>query len=205
MSWDINHVVIVGRLTRDPDLSYTQSGSAVCRFSVAVNRSSGPAAEGQEDTTSFFNVVAWNKTAELCKEYLSKGKQVGIDGRLQQRRWSGTDGAKRSSVEIVANNVQFFGPPAARTGERQYQPADRSRAQGRQAPPGSRAGEHPQGEYPEGEPPAGEFPEEFGQQGERQGAGGVQSGGQRAGTAGGGGEQEHDPFLSELDDDEIPF
>ena len=205
MSWDINHVVIVGRLTRDPDLSYTQSGSAVCRFSVAVNRSSGPAAEGQEDTTSFFNVVAWNKTAELCKEYLSKGKQVGIDGRLQQRRWSGTDGAKRSSVEIVANNVQFIGPPTARTGERQYQGADRARGPGKQPPPGSRSGEQPQGEYPEGEPPAGDYPEGFEQAGDRQKVGGVQSGGQRAGTAKGGEEQEHDPFLSELDDDEIPF
>ncbi len=205
MSWDINHVVIVGRLTRDPDLSYTQSGSAVCRFSVAVNRSSGPAAEGQDDTTSFFNVVAWNKTAELCKEFLSKGKQVGIDGRLQQRRWSGTDGAKRSSVEIVASNVQFFGPPSGRAGERQYQAADRSKGPGRQAPPGSRTGEHPQGEYHEGEPPPGDFPEEFGQPADRQGAGGAQGGGQRAGTAGSGGEQDHDPFLSELDDDEIPF
>jgi single-strand DNA-binding protein len=200
MSWDINHVVIVGRLTRDPDLSYTQSGSAVCRFSVAVNRSSGAVAEGQEDTTSFFNVVAWNKTAELCKEYLSKGKQVGIDGRLQQRRWSGTDGAKRSSVEIVANNVQFFGPPTARTGEKQYQTADKSRSPGRQAPSGSRAGEQLPGEYPEGG-----YPEDFEQPGESQKAGSVRSGEQRAGASGGGGEQEHDPFLSELDDDEIPF
>jgi single-strand DNA-binding protein len=204
MSWDINHVVIVGRLTRDPDLSYTQSGSAVCRFSVAVNRSSGPAAEGQDDTTSFFNVVAWNKTAELCKEFLSKGKQVGIDGRLQQRRWSGTDGAKRSSVEIVANNVQFFGPPAGRTGERQYQAADRSKGPGREAPPGSRTEGNPQGEYHEGEQPPADFPEELGHPGNRQGAG-AQGGGQRAGTARSGGEQEHDPFLSELDDDEIPF
>jgi hypothetical protein len=67
MSWDINHVVIVGRLTRDPELTYTQSGAAVCRFSVAVNRSSGPRVEGQDEAASYFNVVAWNKTAELCK------------------------------------------------------------------------------------------------------------------------------------------
>jgi single-strand DNA-binding protein len=205
MSWDINHVVIVGRLTRDPELSYTQSGSAVCRFGIAVNRSSGPAAEGQEDTTSFFNVVAWNKTAELCKEFLSKGKQVGIDGRLQQRRWSGTDGAKRSSVDIVANNVQFFGPPAPRSGDRQYQGADRSRAPGRQGQAGFRAQESPQGGYAGGEPApgaeaAGEFPDELAQAGNRSKPGG----GQKAG-AGGGGEEEHDPFLSELDDDEIPF
>ena len=112
MSWDINHVVLVGRLTRDPELAYTPSGTAVCRFSIAVNRSSGPASENSGDnTTSYFNIVTWNKTAEICKEYLSKGKQVGIDGRLQQRRWEGQDGVKRSTVEFVANNVQFFAQP----------------------------------------------------------------------------------------------
>jgi len=175
MSWDINHVVIVGRLTRDPELSYTQSGAAVCRFSVAVNRSSGPSREGQDESASFFNVVAWNKTAELCKEYLSKGRQVGIDGRLQQRSWSGTDGVKRSSVEIVANNVQFFGPSgraggtpsnAASGGWAPQETSDRSSGQKSRTPPTA----------DEGQPP----PE---------------------GTQ----EQGHDPFLSELDDDEIPF
>ncbi len=109
MSWDINHVILVGRLTRDPELTYTQSGAAICKFSIAVNRSSGSGGD-TGDTASFFNIVAWNKTAEICKEYLTKGKQVGIDGRLQQRRWTGSDDTKRSTVEIVANNVQFFGP-----------------------------------------------------------------------------------------------
>ncbi len=111
MSWDINHVVLVGRLTRDPELSYTPSGTAVCRFSIAVNRSSGPGSGDDGSGTSYFNIVTWNKTAEICKEYLSKGKQVGIDGRLQQRRWEGQDGVKRSTIEIVATNVQFFGSP----------------------------------------------------------------------------------------------
>ncbi len=111
MSWDINHVVLVGRLTRDPELSYTPSGTAVCRFSIAVNRTSGPGTDDDGSGTSYFNIVTWNKTAEICKEYLSKGKQVGIDGRLQQRRWEGQDGIKRSTIEIVATNVQFFGSP----------------------------------------------------------------------------------------------
>ena len=109
MSWDINHVVLIGRLTRDPELTYTQSGAAVCKFSIAVNRSSGSRGENQEESTSFFNIVAWNKTAEICKEYLNKGKQVGVDGRLQQSRWTATDGTKRNNVEIVANTVQFLG------------------------------------------------------------------------------------------------
>ncbi len=163
MSWDINHVVVVGRLTRDPELKYTQSGAAVARFSIAVNRSSGARGDDSEESTSFFNIVAWNKTAEICKEYLTKGKQVGIDGRLQQRRWSGNDGARRSSVEIVANNVQFFGP--ARPQQQQYESEPK-------------AGEESSPTYLE---PGRSKPEQSGK------------------------EEERDPFLSELDDDEIPF
>jgi single-strand DNA-binding protein len=163
MSWDINHVVVVGRLTRDPELKYTQSGAAVARFSIAVNRSSGSRGDDSEETTSFFNVVAWNKTAEICKEYLTKGKQVGVDGRLQQRRWSGNDGVRRSNVEIVANNVQFFGP--ARPQQQRY----------------------------EGEP----------KEGEEEQPTYLEPG--RSTTEAAGKEEERDPFLSELDDDEIPF
>ncbi len=159
MAWDINHVVLVGRLTKDPELTYTQSGAAVCRFSIAVNRSSGSSAEN-ENPANFFNVVAWNKTAEICNEYLSKGRQVGIDGRLQQRRWEGQDGAKRNTVEIVANNVQFFG-------------------QGRQS--------------------AGQFERQQGQQM------GVQSPEPSEQSSPESKAEASDPFLSELDDDEIPF
>jgi single-strand DNA-binding protein len=172
MSWDINHVVLVGRLTKDPELTYTQSGAAVCKFSIAVNRSSGSGrstgadGSGQDDGTSFFNIVTWNKTAEICKEYLSKGRQVGIDGRLQQRRWNAEDGSRRSVVEIVASTVQFFGP--GRPSQDGYAATTRAEEQGRQESTGPRA-------------------EGFDAVGEREGAG------------------EQDPFLSELDDDEIPF
>ena len=166
MSWDINHVVIVGRLTKDPELTYTQSGAAVCRFSIAVNRSSGGGRSGSEgsdaDNASFFNVVTWNKTAEICKEYLSKGRQVGVDGRLQQRRWNADDGGKRSVVEIVANTVQFFGSGRGAAEGYQERPARQDQGSGEQKSDG------------------------FG--------GGVneRTGGQ-------------EPYLSELDDDEIPF
>jgi single-strand DNA-binding protein len=163
MSWDINHVVLVGRLTRDPELTYTQSGAAVCRFSIAVNRSSGSSSDSQDDSTSYFNIVTWNKTAEICKEYLAKGKQVGIDGRLQQRRWAGQDGVRRSSVEIVANTVQFFGP-------------------GR---PGAGQQRQVQETWQEGK---GETQQEATRQ---------ESADEE--------EMQRDPFLSELDDDEIPF
>ncbi|HUT66441.1 MAG TPA: single-stranded DNA-binding protein [Spirochaetota bacterium] len=173
MSWDINHVVIIGRLTKDPELTYTQSGAAVCRFSIAVNRSSGSSrpggndGSGQDDGTSFFNIVTWNKTAEICKEYLSKGRQVGIDGRLQQRRWNADDGTKRSIVEIVANNVQFFG-------------SGRQAQDGYASAPRPAAGQQAQGDMKP--------------QNESFGAGDVRN------EADG-----QDPFLSELDDDEIPF
>lgn len=162
MSWDINHVVLIGRLTRDPELTYTQSGAAVVKFSIAVNRSSGSKSENQEETTNFFNIVAWNKTAEICKEYLGKGKQVGIDGRLQQSRWTGQDGAKKSKVEIVANTVQFLGPSKQVPG--QSQPSEAEPA-GDEAP-----------SSPEIKPDTGIVEKPV-----------------------------QDPFLSELDDDEIPF
>ncbi len=159
MVWDINHVVLVGRLTKDPELTYTQSGAAVCRFSIAVNRSSGSSAEN-ENAANFFNVVAWNKTAEICNEYLSKGRQVGIDGRLQQRKWEGQDGVKRNTVEIVANNVQFFGPGRQSAGQSERQ---QEQQMGVRSPETS--------EQSSAEPKA----------------------------------EASDPFLSELDDDEIPF
>jgi len=175
MSWDINHVVLVGRLTKDPELTYTQSGAAVCRFSIAVNRSSGSSSDS-EGNTNFFNIVAWNKTAEICNQYLSKGRQVAIDGRLQQRRWEGSDGIKRNTVEIVANTVQFFGPGRGTSGQYQAQGQ-----RGNQVSPADRQGYEG---TPFGNGSGGESSEPLS----------VQEGG-----------EERDPFLSELDDDEIPF
>ena len=101
MSWDINNVVVVGRLTRDPELTHTPAGKAVCHFAIASNR-------GEE--VSFFNVVAWNKTAEAVDEYLTKGKRCALEGRLEQRTWTGKDGKTRSEIEIVASTVQFLEP-----------------------------------------------------------------------------------------------
>jgi len=105
MSWDINQVIVVGRLTRDPELSYTQNQIPICKFSVANNRNDG---KGGEDV-SFFDVVAWNKVATSCSQYLRKGSQVVIDGRLNQSRFQDKTGQNRSKVEIVASLVQFVG------------------------------------------------------------------------------------------------
>src|SRR5208337_2437905 len=98
MSWDINRFITVGRLTGDVELKYTPNGTAVARFGIAVGGK--PKSDGS-DSVSFFNVVVWGKGAENCSNYLSKGKQVALDGRLEQRSWVTQDGSKRSVVEII--------------------------------------------------------------------------------------------------------
>lgn len=102
MAWDMNRVNLVGRLTRDVEMRYTSSGVAVAKFGLAVGGR-------KENEVSFFDIVVWDKTAENCDKYINKGKQVGIDGHLQQNIWDAKDGSKRSKVEIVADKVQFLG------------------------------------------------------------------------------------------------
>ena len=104
---DINHVVLVGRLTRDAELKYINSGTAVSKFSVAINKRKKVDEQWVEEA-HFFNITVWGKVAEALDPYLKKGKQVGIDGELRQNRWE-QDGQSRSRVEIVANNIQLLG------------------------------------------------------------------------------------------------
>jgi len=104
---DINSVIIVGRLTRDAETKYTTSGQAICKFSLAVNRSR-KVGDKWEDEASFFDIVVFGKRAETLSQRLLKGKQVGIAGELKQDRWQ-QDGQSRSKIEIVAHNVQLFG------------------------------------------------------------------------------------------------
>jgi single-strand DNA-binding protein len=104
---DINHVVLVGRLTRNAELKYTNSGSAVCKFAVAVNQRRKKD-DQWVDEANFFDVVYWGKAAEAVNQYLVKGKQVGIEGQLRQDRWE-QEGQSRSKVEIVASNVMLLG------------------------------------------------------------------------------------------------
>ncbi len=109
--------IIMGNLTRDPELKYLPSGSAVANFTVAVNRSyKGSSGETKEET-SFLPVVVWAKQAENCNQYLKKGSSVFVDGELRQRSWEDKEGQKRSIVEIHAINVQFLGGrPSGETG-----------------------------------------------------------------------------------------
>lgn len=121
---DLNSVVVVGRLTKDMEVSYMQSGTAVGKFSIAVNRSV-KRNEQWTDEASFFDVTVWGKTAENLKQYLSKGKQVAIQGYLKQERWE-KDGQKFSKVGIVAENIQLCGgrdgAPVQQTGGNKIAP-----------------------------------------------------------------------------------
>ena len=102
----LNHIVIMGRLTRDPELRYTQSQTPVVSFSVAVDRDFG-GRDGGEKQTDFIDCVAWRSTAEFVSKYFRKGSMVVVSGRLQIRDWQDRDGNKRRSAEIVADNVYF--------------------------------------------------------------------------------------------------
>lgn len=104
---DVNIVVLVGRLTRDAELKYTNSGQSICRFSLAVNRSRKQGDQWVEEA-SFFDVDYWGKGGEAVNQYLVKGKQVAVEGELRQDRWE-QDGQSRSKVIIAASNVQLLG------------------------------------------------------------------------------------------------
>lgn len=103
---DINSITIVGRLTKDCDLAYTTGGTAVGKFSIACNRMKGKDGSVPVD---YFDVALFGKQAESLKQYLVKGKQVAIQGKLQQDRWKGKDGTNHSKVSIVADTVQLIG------------------------------------------------------------------------------------------------
>jgi len=119
---DVNHVVLIGRLTRDSELRYTQNGTPIVKFSIAVNRRKKTGEEWVEEV-SFFDVVFWGKMGESINQYLVKGKQVAVTGELRQNRWE-QDGQPRSKVEIVANNLQLLGLSQGSGKQQGYQSAD---------------------------------------------------------------------------------
>ncbi len=102
----MNKVILMGRLTRDPELRYTATNTnAVASFALAVNRKF--VKQGEERQADFINIVAWGKTAEFCSKYFKKGQQVAVSGRLQTRTWDDQDGKKRYATEVVAEDVYF--------------------------------------------------------------------------------------------------
>ncbi|MDC7246416.1 MAG: single-stranded DNA-binding protein [Sphaerochaetaceae bacterium] len=127
MANDINNVVLVGRLTREIELRYLNSGTAVGRFSLAVNRIKR-SGDQREEEVSFFDVVVWGKQAEVLNPYLSKGRQVCVSGELRQNRWE-QDGQSRSRIEIVANSIQLLGGGNASNGQPSQRSENRSYGQ----------------------------------------------------------------------------
>ena len=104
----LNKVMLIGNLTRDPELRYIPSGSAVASFTLAMNRVYKLQTGEKKEETSFVRVVVWGRMAEVCGEYLKKGVPVFVEGRLQSRSWDGPDGQKRNTLEVIATNVQFL-------------------------------------------------------------------------------------------------
>jgi single-strand DNA-binding protein len=109
MSRGLNKVMVIGHLGRDPEMRYTPSGRPVTTYSVATSRSWNTADGERHSETEWFNVVTWGNLAEICKQYLVKGQQVYIEGRLQTRHWDDKEGIKHSTVEIIANEMMILG------------------------------------------------------------------------------------------------
>lgn len=109
MAANINRVVLVGNLTRDPELKHTPGGTPVCSLRIAVNGRKKDESGQWVDKPNYFSVSVFGNQAESCAQYLSKGRPVGIDGRLEWREWQSQDGSKREAVEVVADSVQFLG------------------------------------------------------------------------------------------------
>ena len=103
----LNKAILIGRLTRDPEVRYTQSGTAVCTFTLAVDRKFAKKDSGQP-TADFIPIVTWRKLAEICGNNLVKGRRISVDGRIQVRSYDAQDGSKRYVTEIVADEVEFL-------------------------------------------------------------------------------------------------
>jgi len=108
MAASLNKVLLIGNLTRDPEMRYLPSGQAVTTFSIALNRTYQTQQGEKKEEVTFIRIVTWAKRAELCNQYLKKGSSVCVEGRLQTRSWEAQDGSKRNTVEVVAINVQFL-------------------------------------------------------------------------------------------------
>lgn len=112
----LNKVLLIGNLTRDPEIRYVPSGSAVATFTLAVNRVYKLQTGEKKEEVSFIRIIVWGRMAEICGEYLTKGRPCFVEGRLQSRTWDGPDGQKRSALEVIASNVQFLNAQGQATG-----------------------------------------------------------------------------------------
>lgn len=116
MARSLNRVQLIGNLTRDPELRYTPTGAAVVSFGIATNRSWTTESGEKKEETEFHRIVAWNKLAELCSQFLLKGRKVYVEGRLVTRTWTTQDGGQRSTTEIVIDNMILLDSPRPASG-----------------------------------------------------------------------------------------
>jgi len=114
----LNRIILIGRLTRDPEIRYTQSGIPVAKLGLAVDRRRKNA--NGERETDFINIVAWRKLAENCENYLCKGKLISVEGRLQIRKYEAQDGSKRTAAEVMADEIRFLSPKSENNGSPQH-------------------------------------------------------------------------------------
>jgi single-strand DNA-binding protein len=123
----VNKVILIGRLGQDPEVKYTPSGDAVANFSMATSEEWKDKQSGEKrEQTEWHRIVAWRKLGEVCGEYLKKGRQVYIEGKLQTRSWEDKEGVKRYTTEIVASSVQFLGDKGEGGGRQEQPPAPKS-------------------------------------------------------------------------------
>ena len=104
----LNKIMLIGNLGKDPDMNVTTEGTPFTRFSLAVNRRSKSSSGERQDETEWFNIVAWRQLAEVCNTYLTKGSKVFIEGRVQQRKYTGKDGVERTAFDVIASDVEFL-------------------------------------------------------------------------------------------------
>lgn len=116
----LNKIMLIGNLGRDPELNVTSDGTPVTKFSLAVNRNTKTSTGEKKEETEWFNVVAWRQLAEICERYLHKGSKVYIEGRLTQRKYTDREGIQRTSVEVIANEMEMLTPKSASSGSEGY-------------------------------------------------------------------------------------
>jgi single-strand DNA-binding protein len=127
---NINRVVLVGNLTKDPELRHTPSGTPVCKLRIAVNTRQKDNTTGEwTDKPNYFDVTVWGNQGESCAQFLAKGRAVGVDGRLDWREWEAQDGSKRQAVEIIADSVQFLGSREGAAGSEGASPSHQGEPQ----------------------------------------------------------------------------
>ena len=112
----LNKIMLIGNLGKDPEMNYTQSGTALTKFSLAVSRSYKTSSGEKRDETEWFNIVAWDKLAELCNQYLHKGSKAYIEGRVSQRKYTDKNGIERYAFDVVASDMQILTPKSAQSG-----------------------------------------------------------------------------------------